>query len=231
MNMTAYDEYGREVTLVKLTTITPRTCTFKCNCGEQHRGKWVANAWDPSIKKCSCGKVIHYKVKSLNEGYHEHVEHAMSYIQYQKRSREACKTKSMEQGSCDGSEDYEYQIEELDEQIEELEQKLQEYQGDNANNLMFDNMLKKNYHNSSKVQNPLHVKASRVTQRRMWYKCPYCNKEHGHGCWSLGGDNDRGSHCTLKLPAGLRSSLVYIHVSKDTPGVPKYRLHDHDGLS
>ena len=236
MSHAEYDEYGNEIKLVKLTSISPRTCTFNCqNCGKQNRGKWVANEWDPSIKKCSCGTKIHYRVKSLNEGYHWGIERDMNHIRAQKRLREAYETKLKNYGSDDEDyedyEDYEYMIEELDDVISGLEDDLQKYKEDNANALMFDTMLKKNYNNSTKVPNPLHVKASRVTQNQMWYKCPYCNQEHCHGCWSLGGDNSRGSHCRLKLPSGLHSSLVYIHVSKDTPGVPKGRLQAHEDLS
>ena len=75
MSHAEYDEYGNEIKLVKLTSISPRTCTFNCpNCGKQNRKGWLANEWDLSIKKCSCGTKIHYRVKSLNKDYHWEVE-------------------------------------------------------------------------------------------------------------------------------------------------------------
>ena len=48
------------------------------------------------------------------------------------------------------------------------------------------------------------VKASRVTEDNVFYKCPYCSKEHCHGSWYEGGMQPRISHCIVnKTPLSI----------------------------
>ena len=66
------------------------------------------------------------------------------------------------------------------------------------------------------------VKASRVTEDNVFYKCPYCSKEHIHGIWYEGGMKPRTSHCTVN------KTSVSIVVTPKTKGYKEaIKIKDH----
>ena len=204
------------INVTRLKKITKHEVTYDCeSCGLEKKSRWV---FDKTHKK-KCKNCHTMNNITVYQGARHRIKDIKHGFSCRKDEKELCrkliaeyKQKRNDEEYDEDDEDYDYLINEQEETLKDIEQfRLGDYE---HNIMLLDEMIHKNYTN---VPVRINVKASRVTIDQMFYKCPYCNREHIHGIWELG-ENSRVSHCILSLPNDQWSPSIKITIDENTPG-------------